>query len=682
MLTVSLHSVLTPTVFLPSLIERRPCPRRHRSLRLAILAAAILLLIFSAATVPAQTFDATNLRQPTDLAATWLVSTGDDPAYAQPGFDDSGWARFNSTDSLNNVVGDSRPEVVWYRLHVKVQPTQTGLALSESSLSSAFEIYTNGQKILATGNVKPFAAYTFSGLLLAPIPDQELATGSVVIAIRSHISKSDWGDTHPGFYAINLTIGQENALQEHNWLTVIGQNAPSWMTDVFALGLGIVALALFSAQRQHLEYLWIFLQFFAATCILPLVWYEYFHNVPANWDLLRQPLSIASSIFVILMYFAFLRLRFGRWIQAICAVAMVGQVLSQIGQLHGGISRVWAILALFPLLFLVSGVLPALLIVHWRKGNREAGILLIPCILQSLTIYVQVALFFFIQIPAMVPKVNLINLYLFRLPAGPFELSLFQLTELLYLISLAIIMVLRSTRVSRQQAILEGEMAAAREVQQVILPDQMETVAGFSVDSAYQPAQQVGGDFFQVLPAPEGGLLLVVGDVAGKGLPAAMLVSVLVGAIRGVAEFTCNPAELLANLNDRLVGRAGGGFSTALVAHISALGAVSIANAGHLSPYLDGREIELHGALPLGVRSGVFYDTTHFHLPQGSRLTFYSDGVVEAQNAAGELFGFERGRAISTNPAAVIVEAAKEFGQSDDITVVAITRQVAIANAA
>ena len=670
------------TVSLPRQFECRPGSRRLSTFRLVLLAAAILLLILPIASIPAQTFDATALRQPADLAATWLVSTGDDPAFAETGFDDSGWTRFDSTASLKSVVGDSRPEVVWYRLHVKVQPTQTGLALSESSLSSAFEIYANGQEILANGRVKPFAANTFSGLLLGRIPDKEIATGSVVIAIRSHISKSDWGDTHPGFYSINLTIGQEHALQEHNWLTIIGRNAPSWMTDILALGLGIVALALFSAQRQHLEYLWIFLQFFAATCILPLVWYEYFHNVPANWDLLRQPLSIASSIFVILMYFAFLHLRFGRWIQVICAVAMFGQVLSQIGQLHGGASRVSAILALFPLLFLVAGVLPALLIVHWRRGNREAGILLIPCILQSLAIYVQIAMFFFAEIPALVPTVDRINAILFQFPAGPFQLNLFQFTELFYLLSLAIIMVLRSTRVSRQQAILEGEMAAAREVQQVILPDEIETVAGFSVESAYQPAQQVGGDFFQVLPAPEGGLLLVVGDVAGKGLPAAMLVSVLVGAIRGVAEFTCDPAELLANLNDRLVGRAGASFSTALVAHISALGAVSIANAGHLSPYLDGREIELQGALPLGVKSGVFYDTTHFHLPQGSRLTFYSDGVVEAQNAAGELFGFERGRAISTNPAAVIVEAAKEFGQSDDITVVAITRQVAIANAA
>ncbi|MGA2851431.1 MAG: PP2C family protein-serine/threonine phosphatase [Terracidiphilus sp.] len=647
-----------------------------------MLAALILLLVLPAATVPAQTFDATNLRQPTDLAATWLVHGGDDPSYAEPGFDDSSWTHFDSNGSLKSALGDGRPEVVWYRLHVKVQPTQVGLGLSEFYLSSAFEVYANGQKILASGRVKPFAANTLGGRLLSRIPDKEIATGAVVIAVRLHVSKGEWGDAHPGLYSYNLTLGQESALQEHNWLTVIGQNASSWMTDVFGLGLGIVALALFSAQRNHWEYLWIFLQFFAATCVLPLIWYEYFHNVPANWDLLRQPLSIAGGIFTILMYFAFLRLRFGRWIQIICAVAMVGQVLSQIGQLHGGVSRLWTVLALFPLLFLIAGVVPALLIVHWRKGNREAGILLIPCILQSLAIYVQVGMFFLSQIPAMVPSVDRVNAFLFQFPAGPFQLNLYQFTELSYQLSLAIIMVLRSTRVSRQQALLEGEMAAAREVQQVILPDEIETVAGFSVESAYQPAQQVGGDFFQVLPAGQGGLLLVVGDVAGKGLPAAMLVSVLVGAIRGVAEYTSEPAELLANLNDRLVGRAGASFSTALVAHISATGNVSVANAGHLSPYLDGREVELPGALPLGVKTGAHYETIHFHLAPGSRLTFYSDGVVEAQNAEGELFGFERGRAISTNPAAVIAEAAKEFGQSDDITVVAITRQAAIANAA
>jgi sigma-B regulation protein RsbU (phosphoserine phosphatase) len=241
---------------------------------------------------------------------------------------------------------------------------------------------------------------------------------------------------------------------------------------------------------------------------------------------------------------------------------------------------------------------------------------------------------------------------------------------------------LRTNRLSREGAELEGEMAAARQVQQVMLPEQIEAITGFTIESVYLPAKQVGGDFFQILAVPEGGMLVVVGDVAGKGLPAAMLVSVLVGAIRAAAEFTHAPAHLLANLNERLVGRASGGFSTALAAYIDPTGQVTIANAGHLSPYLDGAEVELPGALPLGIVSGATYDTISFQLEPGSRLTFYSDGVVEAQNAKGQLVGFERGQQLSTQPAATIVEAARLFGQSDDITVVAIAREVALAQIA
>jgi serine phosphatase RsbU (regulator of sigma subunit) len=167
-------------------------------------------------------------------------------------------------------------------------------------------------------------------------------------------------------------------------------------------------------------------------------------------------------------------------------------------------------------------------------------------------------------------------------------------------------------------------------------------------------------------------MLLVMGDVAGKGLPAAMLVSVLVGAFRAIADFTHDPAQILAHLNERLVGRAGAGFSTALVARIAAGGHVAISNEGHLSPYLDGGELELPGALPLGVASGVSYAATEFALRAGSRLTFVSDGVVEAQNARQELFGFERTAELSTHPASDIVRDAARFGQEDDITVVTI----------
>jgi serine phosphatase RsbU (regulator of sigma subunit) len=245
----------------------------------------------------------------------------------------------------------------------------------------------------------------------------------------------------------------------------------------------------------------------------------------------------------------------------------------------------------------------------------------------------------------------------------------------LFVLSLAVIIVLRSTRIAHQQARMEAELAAAREVQHILLPERVEAVPGFDLESAYEPAREIGGDFYQILPAPAGSLLVIIGDVEGKGLPAAMLVSILIGAVRALAEYTMDPAELLANLNQRLVGRAGGNLATALAARISPNGAVELANAGHLAPYLDGRELEIAGALPLGAKAGTQYETAHFQLGRGSRLAFFSDGVVEARNGHGELFGFERCRKLSAEPVARIVETAKSFGQHDDITAIAVTRR-------
>ncbi|HEX8812392.1 MAG TPA: PP2C family protein-serine/threonine phosphatase [Terracidiphilus sp.] len=235
----------------------------------------------------------------------------------------------------------------------------------------------------------------------------------------------------------------------------------------------------------------------------------------------------------------------------------------------------------------------------------------------------------------------------------------------------------RSIRANLEKAVLETEMQAARQVQQLILPERNENFPGYRVDSVYTPAQQVGGDFVQILSDNLGGILIVIGDVAGKGLPAAMLVSMLIGTVRTIADETQDPARILNKLHERLIGHTDGAFSTALAAHIAHNGLVTIANAGHLSPYLDGKEILLSGALPLGVDGGGQYQETTFTLELGSRLTFETDGVVEARNQAGELFGFDRAQAISTHTAAEITEAAVNFGQQDDITVATIERLAA-----
>ena len=162
---------------------------------------------------------------------------------------------------------------------------------------------------------------------------------------------------------------------------------------------------------------------------------------------------------------------------------------------------------------------------------------------------------------------------------------------------------------------------------------------------------------------------MLVGDVSGKGLKAAMLVSVAVGILRN--EKSSSPATILAALNEGLIGRTGGGFVTCCCARFDADGTVTIANAGHPSPYCDGREVEVEAGLPLGIVPGVEYAES---VTQGKRFTFVSDGVVEAENAQRELFGFDRTRDISGKSAQEIADAAKAWGQTDDITVVTVRR--------
>jgi phosphoserine phosphatase RsbU/P len=627
-------------------------------------------------------YDATGLREPEYLKGPWLVHAGDDPAYARADFDDSKWMVFDATKPLLPEIAAARPEVVWYRLHVKVSPGQAGLALQEFRLASAFEVYVNGARLLQTGRVKPFAPATFVATLVAPLPGKDIATGSVVIALRVHVSPSEWSLQYAGLYYQNLMLGMEREMRQQIWLSVLGSYTAIVFNDLFLLGLGLVALALYLGQRSRKEYLWIFLMAVAANLGLSRDLVELFRNVPTGWDLATLPIDFAYLLFTCLMFFAFVRLRLGLWLRIYLVAALVIFGICFGGYALGILPAVAQVVEAIPISLLLYAFVPVLLILRLRKGDREAGILLIPVLALAASGYLYLGLQIFGVTTGHFDRARAIGMVLFEHPAGPFLLSIRELGFLLFNFSLTLIVVLRSTRMSQQQAMLEHEIAAAREVQQVILPEQTEAVAGFTVESAYEPAQQVGGDFFQVLPVAGGGLLLVLGDVAGHGLPAAMLVSVLVGAIRAAADYTNDPAEMLANLNERLVGRTHGSFSTALVASITADGRVTVANAGHLSPYLDGEEIELLGALPLGVAGDARYETTRFWLPPGSRLTFYSDGVVEARDEEGALFGFERGKAISVEPAAEIVAAAKSFGQEDDITVVTIKRHAAIAIAA
>jgi serine phosphatase RsbU (regulator of sigma subunit) len=226
---------------------------------------------------------------------------------------------------------------------------------------------------------------------------------------------------------------------------------------------------------------------------------------------------------------------------------------------------------------------------------------------------------------------------------------------------------------------MEQELKSARELQQVLIPETLPELPGFAITSAYHPAQEVGGDFFQIIPLEgelAGSTLILVGDVSGKGLRAAMTVSLIVGTIRTLAKFAPRPAELLSELNQRLCGRLQGGFTTCLAMIMNRDGRCIIASAGHPAPYLNQREINLPGALPLGILPNQLYSEREIDLREGDHFALYTDGLIEARNEGGEIYSFDRLNSLfASNPgAAEATQAAVDFGQEDDITVLTLTR--------
>jgi sulfur transfer complex TusBCD TusB component (DsrH family) len=242
-------------------------------------------------------------------------------------------------------------------------------------------------------------------------------------------------------------------------------------------------------------------------------------------------------------------------------------------------------------------------------------------------------------------------------------------------LAVLVIFLMRFAEQQRENARLVDDMHQAQEVQQVMLTEAHTRFPGFEIESEYRPAREVGGDFFQIVPhQSDGSLLIVAGDVTGKGLKAGMLVALLVGAIRTAARFNPDPLAVLRELNQRLLGRSDA-QATCLALRIGADGSATLASAGHLPPYLNGEPLAMDGAFPLGVVEAAEFSLMHFQLNNGDKLVLISDGIAEATDANGNLYGFERVRQLlrTATTATGIAAEAQRFGQEDDISVIAVT---------
>ena len=247
-------------------------------------------------------------------------------------------------------------------------------------------------------------------------------------------------------------------------------------------------------------------------------------------------------------------------------------------------------------------------------------------------------------------------------------------------------------RIERER--VEQELRVARSIQQASLPKEVPQLEGWEITPYYQPAREVGGDFYDFHPLSEGRLGLVVGDATGKGVPAALVMSSTRSMLRALARASNSPGEVLEQVNDLLVTDIPPNmFVTCFYAILDPKSAsLSYANAGHDLPYLrhgdEAEELRARG-MPLGLMSGMSYEEGEASLRQEDDVLFYSDGLVEAHDPKGEMFGFPRLRALvaqhggETSLADFLMEelysfVGEDWEQEDDITLLTLKRSASL----
>ena len=176
---------------------------------------------------------------------------------------------------------------------------------------------------------------------------------------------------------------------------------------------------------------------------------------------------------------------------------------------------------------------------------------------------------------------------------------------------------------------MEREIQSAREIQQVLVPEALPAVEGYAVTSAYQPALEVGGDFFQIIPNADGSTIVALGDVSGKGLKAGMNVAMIVGVLRAEAGNT-NPAEILGALNRCLAGRMAGGFATGMVFRIDQDGAGHLCQRGPSAALPEWSRIPAGCFLAPGTHCLLRLHRGRAAVEPGDQLSVYTDGLLEA----------------------------------------------------
>jgi serine phosphatase RsbU (regulator of sigma subunit) len=619
----------------------------------------------------------------------WQFHLGDDPAWASPSLDDSGWESIRADDPWGVQGHPSYAGYAWYRRHLDILPSagSTGqYRVLIPHAEDAYEVYWNGELIGRYGRLPPHASWYYS-----EFPRSFPLVGSAVGVLAIRVWKAPLDAFSPadagGLFAPPM-VGDPDTIalreREVSW-EFIRDDLFDYSLILLRTFITALCIVLWSRNRREQLFLWVGVFIFMPVALDTL---QRLFLIPFSYAVgrcLNQPLYVLYSVSLWFLLLWLLQLnekpRLMRLTRALAWLSLGAGAADGILAYFWGSATVWMqwadgvlvtlvlLLQLFPFVLVMVGLRRRLDISRW---------------VVALTAFILQMLHSIADSSALGQRFTHWTLFdaLISTPLFTVQGVEFQFEKVVSITLFAAIIFALYRYILEQQArrtALEHEMRSAREIQQVLIPETLPSLKGYAVTSAYTPALEVGGDFFQMLPRGDGSTIVALGDVSGKGLKAAMNVAMIVGVLRPQADTGATPAEILGALNRCLCGRMHGGFATAIVVRLDRDGTVTLANAGHLPPYLNGKELWLEASLPLGIIHQTHYGELTVKLRPGEQLSLYTDGLLEARNKAGELYGFDRmNRLFAGRPTAQQAsEAAVVFGQDDDITVLTLTRLAA-----
>jgi len=667
----------------------------RRSLFSVLLASLALLslLLCAAPGLHSQTFNLQTGREPVaSLDGLWRFHTGDNPAWADPNFDDSQWPLLRSEKDWSQQGYKNYGGFAWYRFTVVVPEGDGKWSIYLGPMETGYQLFVDGRLAGSFGPILNSLNYAISSRVFELSPTAASGPHTFHIAIRAWHAPM-WADYAPGGFYSSSYFGDSSLIAQRAetarslvWNGFINE----YTYAVLSTLVGLVVLVLFFIRREEREYLWFALLLLANAIDIGLA-------ISRDLDLISLPVfdfidgSVQSAaLFAALAFFSIvLRAPRSRTWWLVAAMLLINPLtvfLYVFNVCTAGIATLIATLSVLPAIVWIL----VTLLKRALQRDHDALILLVPTLLW--------------QGFRLIESILLITwqfgwqrwgaYWVLPLRTKPFVLRPGPAVGTIFIFALLLFLIRRFSLARQEEARLSTELASAHSIQRTLVPPISASFSGYDLNGLSLPSEKVGGDLVDVVLLPNRSVLAYVADVSGHGLQAGILMGMVKTAVRTILlESSDDPASLLASLCDRL-NRA---LPTVKESHMyTTLSAICLAPDGRIQYTLAGHPSILYyqastrtvqtltfDQFPVGLLPVDAYISHSLQMEQGDLLAIATDGILEVADTQQEEFGSDRIAALLTQMPGQelagirdsVVSAAQAFGkQADDQTILLIRR--------